>query len=154
MRRIEYHETDLNTTRRIWIPWDGFEYHEMDLYTTRRICIPWDGFKYHEANLNTMRRVCSLNKSASSFKQVCSPFITTRFSLSRLKVNKFKSHLLKASPCSTTFTGALSNSPHIYGQVLEIEWQFQDSSKIMWQHATCKCLWVAQNIFESWFHKL
>jgi len=54
---FEYHEKDLNTTRRIWIPRDGFEYHETGLNTTRRIWIPRDGFEYHETDLNTTRRV-------------------------------------------------------------------------------------------------
>jgi hypothetical protein len=47
---------------------------------------------------------CSLNKSASFFQQVWSPFITVHFSRTRLKANKFKSHLLN--------TQSLQHSPY------------------------------------------
>ena len=49
--------TNLPTTRRIWMPRDEFDYHETNLNTTRRIWIPRYGFEYHEADLNNTRQI-------------------------------------------------------------------------------------------------
>ena len=63
---------------------------------------------------------CNLNKSPSSLQQVWSPSITTHFSLTRIKANQFKSHLLSSQ--------SLQHDPYWccvkhMDQLLEWEWQ-------------------------------
>jgi len=52
----------------------------------------WVGRRGCESDL--IPYCCSLNKCVSSFQQFWSPSITAHFSITRIKANKFKSHLL------------------------------------------------------------